>query len=633
MSPRLSSALRLLTRTLALLALCALQSACTLLNLREESTAMHTATVLVGVVQPSQPVTGPIRVLAWTLHEKGPATVSHHTSLHAPGGYELLVPAGKHVIFAFCDQNNNHRYDPGEQAAWTNPAAPIAVSGDGVVFGIDLVLGSTPPPSDLAHARLPATPFPDHSTQAGALIDLDAPVFSAAQGERGYWAPLSFYRELGGNIYFAEPYDPRRIPVLFIHGAAGSPQDWRYVLSRLDRSRYQAWFFYYPSGSSIESMSHLLFWKLINLYTQYGFSRVYLTAHSMGGLVARDFLSRHAGNLPVSFPLFVTFATPWGGDPWAETGVRHSPATVPSWFDMQPNGPFLQKLFSPPLPASTSYHLFFGHLGSPGLFRTNNDGAVTLESQLRSEAQHEARMTYGFNESHTSILRSPAVFDRYATILTASGENAPPPSPQGSIRLGLFDNDNRALSPAQPLLILDPLDGPPGRIILSRNSENTPLGPLPAGRYLSRVFAYGYATDPASREITVTAGQPVSADFQLRPQGVLRGIVSAEPPADRARFVGYHREPHATLRIHRITLTGPGVQRSLEPATQPSADPIAVYFAGQDLAEGPGFSFVGLPAGDYELRIEADGHAPYIAHHTVVPGRYEPTRAITLKRL
>ena len=35
------------------------------------------------------------------------------------------------------------------------------------------------------------------------------------------WKPAEFFREVGGNVYFLEAYDATKIPVLFVHGAAG----------------------------------------------------------------------------------------------------------------------------------------------------------------------------------------------------------------------------------------------------------------------------------------------------------------------------------------------------------------------------------------------------------------------------
>ena len=140
--------------------------------------------------------------------------------------------------------------------------------------------------------------------------------------------------------------DPNRIPILFVHGAEGSPQDWRYFFDHIDRSRYQPWFFYYPSGARIDSMANLLYWKLINLQLKYRFETLYITAHSMGGLVVRTFLLDR-GDLFPQARLFISLSTPWAGEATAELGVKHSPAVVPSWIDMQPQGRFIRRREEP----------------------------------------------------------------------------------------------------------------------------------------------------------------------------------------------------------------------------------------------------------------------------------------------
>src|SRR5690349_21075056 len=84
------------------------------------------------------------------------------------------------------------------------------------------------------------------------VTNLDFPAFTESNGRMGLWKPLSFVKEKRGGVYLLEPYDAQKIPVLFIHGAGGTPQDWRYFISHLDRNKYQVWVYYYPTGLPIE---------------------------------------------------------------------------------------------------------------------------------------------------------------------------------------------------------------------------------------------------------------------------------------------------------------------------------------------------------------------------------------------
>jgi pimeloyl-ACP methyl ester carboxylesterase len=69
-------------------------------------------------------------------------------------------------------------------------------------------------------------------------------VFSEEYGVKGYWEVIEFFKEVGCNVYFLEPYDPDKVPILFIHGASGSPRNWDYFFENVDRTRYQPWFYY-----------------------------------------------------------------------------------------------------------------------------------------------------------------------------------------------------------------------------------------------------------------------------------------------------------------------------------------------------------------------------------------------------
>jgi len=184
---------------------------------------------------------------------------------------------------------------------------------------------------------------------------------------------------------------------------------WEYFINNLDRKRFQPWLFYYPTGSRLKSMAYLLFWKLYNLQIKYKFNTLYITAHSMGGLVARSFIKDYGRYAPPYVKLFIALATRRGGDRMAEYGVKQSPAVIPCWIDMQPEGEFLQSLYRGKLPPTVSFYMFTGHRDSRNPFWPNNDGTITLSSLMDLRPQTEAKMNYAFNEDHASIMNSPAV--------------------------------------------------------------------------------------------------------------------------------------------------------------------------------------------------------------------------------
>jgi len=617
---------------------------CSLLELRQQSGEFYASTVLVGRITASPAWTGPVVVIARRADDAG-APVVAHALLHEPGGFELIVPKGRYLLQAFGDGNDNLRVDEGEPIARYRGAPAIDAPGQGVVGALDMVLSpdrdagadadasAAPPVGFSIAARVNSR----HSTQAGAIVDLDAPIFSAERGRQGYWEPMTFFRELGGNVYFLEPYDARKTPVLFVHGAAGSPQDWRYFLARLDRERYQPWIFYYPSGAAVESMAYLLYWKLLNLHLKHGFERLVITAHSMGGLVARSFLVHHGAQFPGP-KLFVSVSTPWGGEPSAEMGVRHSPAVVPSWHDMRPDGRFVRELFLRRLPPQTEYHLLFGHKGGYSLTRPNTDGTVTLASQLKSPAQQEARRVVGFDEDHTSILSSPAVFTQYAALLAdagwRAGGNAAAAAPGGTLRLQFGFEPAPAGPKPIPLLVLDPMEAAASRITLALPPEQATreIGPLPAGTYQVTLVTDAFRSDPPRGRVTLRPGETTEARFVFVPQGTLFGYVGVQAdPIDHP--AGSYLPPDDRVRLISVTLEGAGVRRTLLPRQGGPEDSFAHYADGKDDALGPYFSFVGLPAGDYEITVHAEGRLPYRARHTVVPGRHGPLQPIVLTPL
>ncbi len=251
-----------------LLIICINLQNCTFVQLREEVKYAEQATVLVGHISyPLYTGDSPIVVAAYS-KKVNDIKIIHYTTLHEPGPYELMVPAGTHNIIAFIDKNRNLTFDYGEPAGQILSHELITTAAGGVVGDLDIVISEKdnkkidfPTGSRFPHKEYSGF----HSTCPGAIINIEDKLFSEKYARKGFWSPLEFYKEIGGNIYFLEKYDPDKIPVLFVHGSSGSPQNWLTILKSLDRTRYQPWFFYYPSGASIDSMSYLMFWKLYNL--------------------------------------------------------------------------------------------------------------------------------------------------------------------------------------------------------------------------------------------------------------------------------------------------------------------------------------------------------------------------------
>ncbi|MEK7952405.1 alpha/beta fold hydrolase [Luteolibacter soli] len=354
----------------------------------------------------------------------------------ATGGafiFSVKNPA-RQFVAAFADSNKNGRYDSGEPL-WFHAGRdgqPQAVEFDSSrraeVRG-DLRPGSMPSglrqAIDNALAGRTVDQFvTGHGVRLslGEIAKLDDPRFAATRGSDGLWAPATTAATTGFGLYFLEPYDPARIPVLFVHGAAGSPQDWRYAMERIDRKRYQPWFAFYPSGLRLEECASALNDGVKALQHRYGFQRLHVVAHSMGGLVSRRFIEKNViedGNRYIN--TFITFSSPWGGHEAAAAGVKRAPSVVPSWRDMENGSAFLNRLFDERLKGKVSHHLFYSHHAKRSLLLPEeNDGTVSVASQLRPEAKADAASVQGYDEDHVSILSARGPLTRAKEILDAA---------------------------------------------------------------------------------------------------------------------------------------------------------------------------------------------------------------------
>ncbi len=621
-------------RWIFLAASCLYVSGCALLEVKQEAEAVYSSTVLVGWISAEKDWVGPIVVAAYAANEKRFKAV-HCARLHEIGGFELIVPNGRYELVAFGDANRNLRLDAGEPVGAYLGAHPVQADGSGVVAQLDMEIkqDAMPPPIALGATFADCGIQRGHSTQAGAIANLDDPLFSREYGEKAYWKPMEFFRKVGGNVYFLEPYDPAKIPILFVHGAAGSPQDWRYFFEHMDRSRYQPWFYYYPSGAGIDSMAHLLSWKLFTLRLKYRFEKLYIAAHSMGGLVVRSFLIDHSKSLP-NVKLFVSLSTPWGGEPTAELGVKYSPGVVPSWIDMQPQGDYMQSLFSRKLSSDIDYYLLFGFKGGPNLMRPNNDGTVTLASALRSAAQAEAKQIYGFDEDHVSILSSAQALKQFEAILdSVEGERKSANQLEpGYVRVTSVYPEGEQGPLASEVLWLLPSDRRREAIFLPllRDAARREVGPIPPGEYEAILVAQSFSAVPASATLRIESGASADLSFELKPQGVLWGYIGAGS-GDAGLPAGSYVPPGESIEIDSIKLDGSGVTRELSPRQAAEGDDVERFLARRDFISDAQFFFFNLPAGDYRLSVTAKGYRPYSGRYTVLPGHPGQWRPVILQ--
>jgi len=110
--------------------------------------------------------------------------------------------------------------------------------------------------------------------------------------------PDRYMEETG--IYFVQPYDPEKIPLVFVHGLVSSPDAFKNMINELApqpwfRQNYQIWLYNYPTGNPwiISSMKFREAMRDACAYARTkgddrNLKRMVVVAHSMGGLLTRS---------------------------------------------------------------------------------------------------------------------------------------------------------------------------------------------------------------------------------------------------------------------------------------------------------------------------------------------------------
>ena len=368
---------------------------CALLGVKEQREAFQRLARIRGHVRTELPSKNPVIVLlARTTGApeeidpdtgRRPVKLIDHFPLARSGRFAFGAKPGTFRIAAFEDRNSNLIYDPGEPVLAGLP--DFEVASGGTLDDVELVI-----PHDFS---------------------------------------LDFLFEIGAGIYFLEEYDRNKIPVLFVHGISGFPQEFSTLMETIDRDRFQPWFYFYPSGIHLDGISNHLTDIVTHLQSKHGFDEMAVVAHSMGGLVARSFLLKYWERTQRrDIQVFVAISSPWGGSE-STAGIENLPENlvVYSLYDMSPTSEFVKGLFRQPpdfqrarsLPGHTKFHMMYGFKRDERSFGPSGDRVLTLKSMTRIEAIEEADyralpLDYG----HVDILQSGEAANRLNAILGES---------------------------------------------------------------------------------------------------------------------------------------------------------------------------------------------------------------------
>lgn len=401
--------------TLLIAALSAALASCAFVDLDRELEKMKTFSAITGTVEYENPDGKPIAVVLF----QGGMTLENivNAKLIEKNTFRFVAPPGDYLLFAFEDTNGDFLYQSHEIAGYFGRPTFVqlkpGIDRTDIHITLDKHFSLTEDADlestaqDVQEAKLPN--LWHGAKNIGAVTSLDDPRFDPKFGDMGLWKPLEFSLEVGPGLFLLEPYDAKKIPILFVHGIGSGPRAWRAIIENLDRNRFQPWVFSYASGLPLEANATYLARAMIELKIIHEFQKLYIVAHSMGGLLSQAFISHYRKSQAQYLKLFVTLSTPWNGHSAAQLGVDYAPAVVPVWRDMAPNSAFLTKLQKSQLPDNLSYHLLFSYRGDSITSSTANDGSVSVASQLDHAAQSRADRVLGFNIGHVDILSDKVV--------------------------------------------------------------------------------------------------------------------------------------------------------------------------------------------------------------------------------
>lgn len=330
--------------------------------------------------------------------------------------YGMNLPGGDYRLLVFADVNRNGVFEADEVVGERHLS--LSVPADRVLGGLDIGLavpavigapdGFKPVAVSAARGGQPSLFFPK-----GTIRALDDPIFSSAMSQLGVYEPAAFIEAAPMMFYALEEDSSHKVPVVFVHGMGGSAKEFEYIVERMDRTRYKPWFFHYPSGGDLAQLAHLFYDIFLSgTVIPANETPTVVVAHSMGGLIAREAMNRYErGSAGNRVDLFISLATPFGGEPSAGVGVKRAPFVPPAWRGLDPGGEFIDQLFRHPLPESTSHHLIYAYRNTRNVAR-GTDGVIPLSSQLANDARDQATVLSGFKSGHAEILRNPAAIAR-----------------------------------------------------------------------------------------------------------------------------------------------------------------------------------------------------------------------------
>lgn len=218
-----------------------------------------------------------------------------------------LVPAGAVRIKGLLQRTTQDGLGV-PYVAWVPQDSPVVAGQPGIPkagmpFPVTAVIVFD---GEAARLRFQETLRDDHVTVNGRrqplAADFSAPIavlLSHGKNRSIDFDALFFTRRNFANIGLLQfqPYDPKKIPVIFVHGLVSRPEAWTQALNGLladprIRERYQFWFYLYPTGLPVWKSAAVLRTEMDRFHRTLdpdnrnpNQDRMVMVGHSMGGLI------------------------------------------------------------------------------------------------------------------------------------------------------------------------------------------------------------------------------------------------------------------------------------------------------------------------------------------------------------
>jgi len=250
--------------------------------------------------------------------------------------------------------------------------------------------------------------------------------------------------------------------VLLIHGLDEPGGIWDALAPALSENGHAVARFDYPNDQPVRDSADELADALVALHDS-GVTETRIVAHSMGGLVTRDTLTRPelADRIRVRVPLLVTLGTPHAGSPWARwQPIAEAREQIQRWFesgsldpavlfgwnadgmgeageDLRPGSAFLTDLNSRPHPAGTRVACVIAVIPNlpegtaieniPDYARALGDGVVPTDSGVYAHADS----VHLVRANHRSMIRPVELGEWIQATFGPAFSADPPPTPPG----------------------------------------------------------------------------------------------------------------------------------------------------------------------------------------------------------